>query len=109
MKFLVDHQLPPGLARLLEHEGHFAQHVREIGLMEADDTIIWRHAITNGMVVVSKDEDFYFLALAPDNIGKLVWVRIGNCRKQALFALFQNRLAQIVAAFEAGSDIVELR
>ena len=69
MRFLVDHHLPPALARLLESAGHTAQHVREIGLKEADDATIWRHAIAHEMTIVSKDEDFYFLALAPTRPG----------------------------------------
>ena len=72
MKFLVDHQLPPALARFFESEGHSAQHVRELGLKQADDLVIWRHAMTNDMVVVSKDEDFYFIATPPGAAGKLI-------------------------------------
>ncbi len=109
MKFLVDHQLPPALARLLQSLGHDALHVRELGLVEADDAVIWRQAISNGQVVISKDEDFWYLAIAPGSAGRLIWVRIGNCRKQALVEVFRSRLASIVAAFETGSRIVEIR
>lgn len=48
MKFLVDAQLPPALARWLIEAGCEAQVVREIGLREADDGVIWRYAETNG-------------------------------------------------------------
>lgn len=64
MKFLIDQQLPPALARFLQTEGHDAEHVRELGLKEADDKIIWNRAISNGQVVVSKDEDFWYLAMS---------------------------------------------
>ncbi len=109
MKFLVDHQLPPALAKFLQSHGHTAQHVRELGLKQADDSVIWRHAAAHDLVVVSKDEDFYYLATSPGSTGKLVWVRIGNCRKQTLLELFQVRIARIVAALEAGNQIVEFR
>jgi len=61
------------------------------------------------MVVVSKDEDFYFLATAPGSIIKLIWVRIGNCRTKVLLETFKMQLPRIVAAFESGSRIVEIR
>lgn len=109
MKFLVDHQLPPVLARFIAAQGHQAEHVRDLGLMGADDAVIWRHANAGGLVVVSKDEDFTFLAGAPGGTGKLVWVRIGNCRKQALLEAFRVQLPRIVSELEAGSQIVELR
>lgn len=109
MRFLVDQQLPPALARFLETAGHTAQHVREIGMKEAGDGAIWRHAAANQIVMVSKDEDFYFLALSPGSTGRLVWVKIGNCRKQTLIDRFRSQLEAIVAALESGSRIVEIR
>lgn len=42
MRFLVDAQLPPALARLLASHGHVAEHVADIGLRDADDSPIWR-------------------------------------------------------------------
>ena len=109
MKFLVDQQLPPALAKFLQGKRHTAQHVRELGLREADDRVIWRHATENGMVLVSKDEDFYFLASIPGNTVKLLWVRIGNCRTKTLLESFQIQLPLAIAAFESGSLIVEIR
>jgi predicted nuclease of predicted toxin-antitoxin system len=109
LKFVVDHQLPPALARFLESQGHIAYHVRDLGLKAMDDTTIWRHAVADNLVVVSKDEDFFFFATAPNAAAKLVWVRLGNCRTQFLLDRFRIRLPQIITSFETGSRIVELR
>ena len=109
MKFIIDQHLPPALARFLQSEGHNAEHVRELGLKEADDQIIWSRAISNGQVVVGKDEDFWYLAMAPGSTGRLVWVRNGNSRKQALLDTFRQKLPLIIAALETGSRIVEIR
>lgn len=109
MNFLVDHQLPPALARFLESQGHSAKHVRELGFKEAQDMVIWRHAVANDMTVISKDEDSYFTAASPGANGRLVWVRVGNCRKQSLLETFRIRLPQIQEAFAAGARIVEIR
>ena len=109
MKFVIDHQLPPALARFLEAQGHVANHVRELGLTASDDTTIWRHVVANESVVVSKDEDFFFLASSPNAAARLVWVRMGNCRTQFLLERFRLRLSKIIESFETGSKIVELR
>jgi predicted nuclease of predicted toxin-antitoxin system len=109
MKFVVDQQLPPALARFLESQGHFAFHVRELGLKAVDDATIWRRAMAEGLVVVSKDEDFFNMASAPDAAVRLVWVRVGNCRTNYLLERFRVRLPRIIGSFEAGSNIVELR
>ena len=58
MKFIVDAQLPPALARLLCELGQEAVAVRDVGLREADDGPIWQYALEHGAVIVSKDEDF---------------------------------------------------
>ena len=109
MKFLVDHQLPPALARFICSQGHDAVHVRDIALKDAQDRTIWEHAAVQGMVVISKDEDFTFLANAAGNTGKLLWLRMGNCRKKVLFEAFTAQLAHAIAEFNSGSRIVELR
>jgi uncharacterized protein with PIN domain len=58
MRFLVDAQLPPALARWLAAEGHEAEHVSDCGLSGAADPAIWDHAASVDAVIVTKDEDF---------------------------------------------------
>ncbi len=58
MRFLVDAQLPPALARRLEALGHRAEHVADCGLATASDDLIRNFAADNGAVIVTKDEDF---------------------------------------------------
>ena len=58
MKFIVDAQLPPALARLLRESGCDASAVREIGLREANDAEIWRYAVQQQAAIITKDEDF---------------------------------------------------
>jgi len=58
VNFLVDAQLPPGLARWLADQGHSVQHVNDIGLAGAEDSVIWNHALGVDAIIVIKDEDF---------------------------------------------------
>jgi len=41
MDFLVDAQLPPGLAGWLIEKGHTATHVKDVFLTSAEDSEIW--------------------------------------------------------------------
>ena len=59
MKFLVDNQLPPALARLIDSEfGADAVHVAEVGLRDATDAELWAYASDQDLILISKDEDF---------------------------------------------------
>lgn len=49
MKFVVDAQLPPALARSLREAGHDVRAVRELGLREAEDSDIWNYALVNSV------------------------------------------------------------
>ena len=80
MRFLVDNQLPPSLARWLRDRGHDAEHVFESGLHLLDDRALWARALASGRIVVSKDEDFLYLTNQPGDAGRFLWVRLGNCR-----------------------------
>jgi len=58
VKFIVDAQLPPALSRYIRSVGHDCEHVADVGLRDADDSPIWRHADAHGQVIVATDEDF---------------------------------------------------
>lgn len=61
MRFLVDAQLPPAVARWLTEEGHDAQHVFDLGLHQATDRAIWAKARELTAAIITKDEDFVTL------------------------------------------------
>jgi predicted nuclease of predicted toxin-antitoxin system len=109
VNFLVDNQLPDDLSRFLTDRGHRSNHVLDLGMDEASDLQIWDYATKGNWIVVSKDGDFLHLANRPGDFGKLLWVRIGNCRKQTLLQLFENELPDIVHAFDEGVRVVEIR
>ncbi|MCS5714559.1 DUF5615 family PIN-like protein [Herbiconiux sp. CPCC 205716] len=109
MRFLVDAQLPPALARMLTAHGHQAEHVADIGPVDVSDRELWLYALDRGAVLVTKDEDFpAMLALGGDGPA-IVWIRVGNTRRQALIAWFEPLIGTVVATIEAGNGLVELR
>lgn len=108
MRFLVDNHLPPSLARWLRDRGHDAEHVFESGLHLVDDRDLWARALADSRIIVSKDEDFLYLANQPNAAGRFLWVRLGNCRNDALLTAFARSLDTIVTAFDSGEPVVEL-
>ena len=78
-------------------------------LDEADDATVWAYAVACNRVVVSKDEDFVHLCSRPRDTGKLVWVRLGNCRNVPLLAAVDRVHDALVNALLSGQRIVELR
>jgi predicted nuclease of predicted toxin-antitoxin system len=109
IRFLIDAQLPPGLAQRFAARGCATEHVNRIGLGTAGDGAIWRHAAQTGATLVTKDEDFVVLA-ERDSIGpQVVWIRIGNISNDALWRALEPQFAEIVQALNAGERIVEVR
>lgn len=109
MKFLVDNQLPAALAEYLCKQGHDCQHVLDIGLDTATDIDICRHAEREDRVIISKDEDFLYLASRPGATTKFLWVRLGNCRTASLLTAFEKFWPMIESALKAGDRVIELR
>lgn len=109
MKFLIDNQLPPALARFISQDlGAEAHHVVDLGLRDMHDHQIWRYAPSSELILVSKDEDFINL-WSQELIAKLLWVRIGNCRRVYPLEVFRQLWPKIIERFAKGDQIVELR
>ena len=109
MRFLLDAQLPPALARLLNDRAHVAEHVNDVGLGEAPDRDLWRYALEHGAVIVTKDEDFANMAALGGDAPPVVWVRVGNTRRAALLAWFEPLIDEVISLVEAGNPLIELR
>jgi len=58
VRFLVDANLSPQVARLLAAVGHDAVAVRDLGLQDAPDDEIRDRALSEDRVIVSHDTDF---------------------------------------------------
>ena len=107
MRFLVDAQLPPALARRIEALGHSAEHVFECGLATASDEAIRSYAAKTKAVIVTKDEDFAVRRILQGGPA-VVWVRIGNTRRAELLHRIEADFTAIVAALERGETLVEI-
>lgn len=103
MKLLFDQNLSPRLVRLLADVFPGSSHVRDLDLQSAADELIWERARCDGLVIVSKDEDFHQRSFLLGQPPKVIWVRLGNCSTDAIARLLTKRQLEI-AAFEADSQ-----
>jgi predicted nuclease of predicted toxin-antitoxin system len=109
VKFLVDAQLPPRLARALTKAGHDAKHTIELpDGNHSSDTDVTVVADVEGRLVVSKDADFRISHQLRGRPRRLLIVAMGNVTNNELLAAFDAHLEVIVAAFE-NADRVEIR
>ncbi len=109
MKFIIDAQLPPSLAAALREAGHDAVAVREIGLREAKEAVIWSYAQQNNGVILTKDEDFAERCMASNQAPGVIWLRIDNATNPELLAWFMPQWPSMLARLQAGDRIIEVR
>jgi predicted nuclease of predicted toxin-antitoxin system len=107
VRFLIDAQLPQGLANFLTAAGHDAEHVAGTGMLAASDRVIWDYAKMTGAAVVTKDADFAALTIL-DHGAQVVWIRFGNTRKAELERRLATALPHIVKALRDGDRLVEV-
>jgi predicted nuclease of predicted toxin-antitoxin system len=109
MRFVVDAQLPPALARWLAAQGHHAEHVADLGMEAASDAAIWDWAQHHAATIVTKDEDFaIWRNTRPGTMPPVVWLRVGNTRRRELLRWFSPLLPKIIDALENGETLVEV-
>lgn len=108
MKFIVDTQLPPKLARYLQSKGHDCIHTTHFddGRLLKDTEIILI-AVEHSRTIITKDSDFsdyYYLNGSPP---KILLLQFGNISNNDLIEYFDKYLNVVIKAFEKGSDYVQ--
>ncbi|MFZ0709617.1 MAG: DUF5615 family PIN-like protein [Terrimicrobiaceae bacterium] len=109
MRFVLDAQLPPALARALREAGYDVRAVRELGLRDADDSEIWDYALANQAAIITKDQDFAECLMSRRPAPVIVWLRIGNTSNRALVTWLLPLWPDILSCIEAGDSLVEVR
>ncbi len=75
MKLPFDQNLSTNLPRLLADVYDGSLHVREAGLLEAEDSAVWDYARHHGLVIVSRDSDIQARSLLYGSPPKFIWLR----------------------------------
>ena len=95
MRLLFDENLPPRLVPRLADLYPASVHVRDVGLKNVPDELVWQYAQNNGLVIVSKDSDFHHRSLLFGFPPKVIWLRRGNCTVQEIEAILRDHQAEI--------------
>ena len=95
MRLLFDENLPPRLVPLLADIYQASVHVRDVGLRNVPDELVWQYAQNNGLIIVSKDSDFHHRSLLFGFPPKVIWLRRGNCSVQEIETILRDYQAEI--------------
>jgi predicted nuclease of predicted toxin-antitoxin system len=109
LRFLVDAQLPPALARWIASRGHETTHVFDVAMHMGGDVAIWARAANEDRVLITKDEDFVDRWLLSDTPIGLLWIRKGNCSNEALITWLEPLWPETIRRLEQGERLIELR
>jgi len=94
---LLDQNLSAQLLLDLSSAFPGSAHVRELGLAEADDEAIWRHAARHGFTILTKDADFHQMSFLRGAPPKVIWIRLGNASTESLRTLLRSRTADLLS------------
>ncbi|MCC6968187.1 MAG: DUF5615 family PIN-like protein [Nitrospira sp.] len=97
MKLLFDQNLSHRLVQSLQKEYPASRHVREVGLQEASDAVVWQYAAQQGYAIVTKDADFHQRSFLFGHPPKVIWVRVGNAPTAMIEALLRRRAGDVAS------------
>ena len=91
MKILLDANISWKLVDILKPIFGECAHVDLIGLkIPAEDIDIWKYALNNGFIIITKDNDFLDLLDIKGFPPKVVLLKTGNNSRQALEELLKS-------------------
>ena len=105
----VDAQLSPALASwLTDTFGVEEIAIRDLGLRDAEDVVIFDRARRAAAIVVTKDRDFVDLLLRNGPPPQVVWLTCGNTSNAHLRELLTSTWPRAAVMLAAGEPLVEI-
>ena len=100
---LIDENLPAHLAEAL---GEIGLAATELGDQPTDEAL-WQFARREGLVILTKDADFFDKLVVQGAPPKIVWLRTGNMRRADLVAFLAQQWPRIRTLLDQ-ADLVEV-
>lgn len=105
----IDAQLSPTLARWISNSfGVQARSVRDLGLRNAKDQEIFHAARQEGIVVMSKDDDFVELVERLGPPPQVLWLTCGNTTNAWLKQVLAAEFPRAALLLQRGERVVEI-
>ena len=82
MKLLLDQNISFRITNKIQNIFPGSKQVRDLGLENTRDSLLWNYAKENGFCIVTFDGDFYDLGLIKGSSPKVIWLRLGNTSTQ---------------------------
>lgn len=105
----LDAQLPAALAQWISDTfGIEARAVRDLGLRDVKDPVIFAAARKAKAVVMSKDDDFRLLLERLGPPPQVLWITCGNTSNASLRVILTRNLPAALKLLERGEPLVEI-
>ncbi len=109
MVLWTDAHLSPALAPWVRTTfGVEAAPLRELGLRDAEDAVIFAAARAAGAVLMTKDSDFVDLVTRHGPPPQIVWLTSGNTTNAALRRILTGTWPRVAELLTAGEPLVEI-
>lgn len=92
----ISHRVLPKIADIFPN----SLHVMLKNLDESTDLEVWRYAKIHGFAIVTKDSDFNDLAIYRGIPPKIIWIKLGNCKVDAIATVLRENYESIVEFLE---------
>lgn len=100
---LFDENISARVADILRGVFPGSKHVKDFSLVESSDSDVWANAKSEGLTILSKDDDFLQRALLLGHPPKVIILKIGNCSTRDLITFLKAR-SEAIRSFISDSS-----
>ena len=97
MKLLLDQNISFRVASKIQDIFPGTKQVKDLGLENSKDLVIWEFARTNGFCILTFDNDFYDIGLLKGSPPKIIWMRTGNTKTINIVRILRKNYGTIKA------------
>lgn len=101
MSLLFDQNISPRIVHHLSSEFPEARHVRQVGLEDSSDALIFEFAKKNNLTIVTFDSDFVDLNVVRGIPPKIIWLKTGNLTTRVVADLLNGNVESIKRFLES--------
>ena len=95
MKLFFDQNISHKILKLLSEEFNDSTSAKRENLIDSSDKAIWEFAKKSNYIIVTQDSDFNDLNSLYGFPPKIIWIRTGNIRTEALANILKTNFDEI--------------